>query len=124
MTSLNLKFKRVDDFKNGVFAARAEDPDTAESYKTLVELKEKIDALALNTYNPVYLHGDFKLAYLTVKWNNSSLANSSLKPNAIYQLTFTINKSSYDSKQYANVVIKSMKLIKLAKKINQGEVLF
>lgn len=114
---LVVQFKRVDDFKCLTFYSKLNDQDTGESYKTLVELEQKIKDLNLGTYNPIFV-SEHKLAYITIRFNNSKLAK--FKEHGLYQINISAKKSEFNDREYINFAMKSAKLLKEPIKINQG----
>lgn len=115
MISLNLKFSKLDQFKNLVFSVK--DGDEYGSYEYLKALQKKIQDKYPMAMGPIYINDEFK--YATLRCSKSLYQ---FKPRNVYEIKFKlVHKILDDGRVYVNAYIKKSKMVAKAADFDVGE---
>ena len=90
----NLKFHKIDRFNNPIFIATLKkDP---ENYTILKTIYDKVSALSIETFLPIYSHDEYK--YVTVTFKTKSKFDT----DHLYNIKFNIRSVDWVDKRYIN----------------------
>jgi hypothetical protein len=109
----NLRFQKLDAYKNSVFIAGKDE----ENFKTLSELAQKLHEKKYDTFLPIYSSVEFN--YSTIRFTKNT--KYTLIPNAKYEIEFTIRAAVKHERTYVNCVIKTLRMTEKPPEIDYGE---
>ena len=105
-----LRFKEIDQYGNPVFIVSNKfDAEEKKSYKVLKKINDKLIAMKINTFLPVYCNQEYQYCSVRFKYYKQK---TKLNKNDLYTVDFILKKVERDEKSYINAYVNSIRFYK------------
>ena len=116
-TTMQLRFQKVDQYKNSIFIAGANKINEEDAFHRLTKFHEALKNQNISTFLPLYSTPE----YATIRFK----PNTKFKfvEGNTYQLEFNIRKKAYEGKDFVSCFVNKSKLISKAALVDYGELM-
>jgi hypothetical protein len=115
-TSMQLRFQKVDPYKNSIFIVGTNKPEEKDGFDRLTKFHENLKN-KITTFLPIYATPE----YATIRFKPNTKFN--FVEGNTYELEFNIRKREYEGKDYVSCFVNKSKLTKKAALVDYGELL-
>jgi len=117
---LVLRYQKKDNYDHHVFIASNKYNEEKDAFEKLKNLEDKLKAMNLGTFLPVFHNDNFE--YCIVRFKNFNCPVKLYERN-LYTVKFVVKKMIRDGKEYINTYANNVKIYRKAKPQDTGEVL-
>ena len=110
-TSMQLRFQKVDQYKNSIFIVSSNKEEEKDSFNRLTKFHEALKNQNITTFLPIYATADFS----TIRFKPNTKFN--FAEGNMYELEFNIRKKTYEGKEFVSCFVNKSKLVKKASRL-------